>query len=98
MAGFDQGLAPHLHFYDKSHNLIGSTATTFSPGSEINILYNFYDAQIFVISNESTFPVGIEMYTPNGGNYVLAKKFMDSNAKIKGISISADGSNLFTVS
>jgi hypothetical protein len=43
--------------------------------------------------------VGIEMYTPDGaGNYVLTKKFMDSNAKVKAISISSDGSHLFTVS
>jgi hypothetical protein len=54
---------------------------------------------IFVISNEGTSPVGIEMYTINTeGNYVLTKKFMDSNARVKSISVSRDKSYLFTVS
>jgi hypothetical protein len=43
--------------------------------------------------------VGIEMYTPNeAGNYVLTKKFMDSNARVKSMSLSLDKSHLFTVS
>jgi hypothetical protein len=33
MGGLDQGLTPHLHFFEKSHTYISSITTTFSVGS-----------------------------------------------------------------
>jgi hypothetical protein len=59
MAGLDPGMAPHLHFFDKTHTHIGSLTTTFAIGSSITIIYNVADKMLFIASNESTAPVGI---------------------------------------